>query len=82
MLLSVIQIGNSKGIRLPKALLEQCEIEDKVELEVKGKEIVLRPAKKQPREGWATAFAAMAENGDDELAVADSIGLEAEDWEW
>jgi antitoxin MazE len=82
MLLSVIQIGNSKGIRLPKALLEQCEIEDKVELEVKGKEIVLRPAKKQPREGWAAAFAAMAENGDDELAVADSIGLEAEDWEW
>jgi antitoxin MazE len=82
MLVSVIRIGNSKGIRLPKALLEQCEIDDAVELEVKGKEIVLRPAKRRPREGWAAAFESMTENGDDELAVADSLGLNAEDWEW
>jgi antitoxin MazE len=59
MLVSIIRIGNSKGIRLPKALLEQCEIDNAVELEVKGKEIVLRPTKKRPREDWEWQRCAM-----------------------
>ena len=37
MILSIVQIGNSRGIRLPKAVLEQCRITDKVELGPKSK---------------------------------------------
>ena len=43
MRVSVIQIGNSKGIRIPQSILKQCEIEDEVDLEVQGKSIVLKP---------------------------------------
>jgi antitoxin MazE len=34
---TIIPIGNSKGIRIPKAVLEQCHIEGDVFLEIKGK---------------------------------------------
>lgn len=43
MRVSVIQIGNSKGIRIPQSILKQCEIEDEVDLEVQDKNIVLKP---------------------------------------
>ncbi|MCH5434723.1 AbrB/MazE/SpoVT family DNA-binding domain-containing protein, partial [Leptospira interrogans serovar Canicola] len=29
---SVVKIGNSKGIRIPKAVLEECHIEEEVDL--------------------------------------------------
>jgi antitoxin MazE len=82
MLISIVRIGNSKGIRLPKAVLEQCEIEDQVDMEIKDKEIILRPVRRIPRAGWAAEFKAMAEKGDDELLVADSIGLDSGNWDW
>ena len=41
MLLSVVAIGNSKGIRIPKTILEQCNIRDRLELEVEGGMIIL-----------------------------------------
>ena len=49
MKVSVVPIGNSRGIRLPKAILEQLQISDQVELEVENKQIVLRPINKSPR---------------------------------
>ena len=51
----IISIGNSKGIRLPKVILEKYNLEDKLELEMKDNCIVLRPVK-TPRIGWAEAF--------------------------
>jgi antitoxin MazE len=47
MRVSVAQIGNSKGIRIPQSILKQCEIEDEVDLEVQDKTIVLRPIHKK-----------------------------------
>lgn len=82
MLVSVVQIGNSKGIRLPKAIIEQCEINDKLEMEIKNNEIILKAVKKTPREGWAEKFKEMAENGDDKLAIEDSIDIDMKNWEW
>lgn len=43
MKISVIQIGNSKGIRIPQSILKQCDIEEEVDLEVQGKSIILKP---------------------------------------
>ena len=56
MLVSVIPIGNSKGIRLPKAILEQLNIQDKLELEVEDKQLILKPISRTPREGWEDAL--------------------------
>lgn len=82
MLLSVIQIGNSKGIRIPKAILEQCNIRDQIELEVKAGQIILTPAIVAPRKGWDRAFRKMADSNDDNLLVSDSIEIDMDNWEW
>ena len=82
MQLDVVQIGNSKGIRIPKAILKQCQIEDQVDLEVEGGRIILEARKKIPRKGWDKAFRVMAENQDDTLLIDDTIDVEVDDWEW
>ena len=64
--LSIVQIGNSKGIRLSKTLLEKYNIRDKVELILEKGHIVLKPIAK-PRRGWEKAFKKMHDNGDDKL---------------
>jgi len=68
MQVSVIQVGNSKGIRLSKTLLEKYQITDKVELILENDYIVLKPIAK-PRQNWEEAFAEMHKNGDDKLLI-------------
>lgn len=70
MRIDIIAIGNSKGIRLSKALLERYSLTDKIELVLKKEHIVLRPVK-APRQGWDKAFQRMAANGDDALLIPD-----------
>jgi antitoxin MazE len=82
MLVSVVQIGNSKGIRLPKAIIEQCEIDDKLDMEIIDNEIILKPVKKKPRDGWAEKFKMMTKNGDDKLVIDDKIDIDMKNWEW
>ena len=82
MLLSVVPIGNSKGIRIPKAILEQCNIRDQIELEVEAGRIVLEPVRDTSRKGWDEAFREMATNNDDNLLISDDIEIDMEDWEW
>jgi antitoxin MazE len=68
--LSVINIGNSKGIRLSKTILEKYSINDKIELILEKGYIILKP-KTEPRKGWEKAFKKMHENGDDLLLMDD-----------
>lgn len=82
MKINVVQIGNSKGIRIPKAILDQCEIEQQVELDVRDGHIVLEPVRRTPRTGWDERFRQMAESYDDRLLIDDSLDLESPDWEW
>ncbi len=82
MQVSVIQIGNSKGIRIPKSILQQLHIEDKLELEISGKGILLKPLPKKPREHWRKAFQNMHANGEDKLLV-DYLEEDREtEWTW
>ncbi len=62
----IIRIGNSKGIRIPTLLLEQCQLAEEVELEAKPGLLIMRPVG-GPRHGWAVAFEQMAKYGDDVL---------------
>ncbi|RLD40969.1 MAG: AbrB/MazE/SpoVT family DNA-binding domain-containing protein [Bacteroidetes bacterium] len=64
--LSIIQIGNSKGFRLSKTLLEKYNIKDKVELILEKGHMILKPIS-SPRKDWEIAFKEMNENGDDQL---------------
>jgi antitoxin MazE len=80
----IVKIGNSQGVRIPKLLLEQTSIGEEVELELRGEQIVLRPAYRA-RHGWEQAFKAMAEQGDDELLDGDVIvpaAWDEEEWVW
>lgn len=78
--LSIIKIGNSKGLRLTKSILETYGIKDKVELILEKGQIVLRPIK-PVRQGWDEAFKNLHKNGDDHLLMDDVF--EDEDFdEW
>lgn len=80
MYLSIISVGNSKGIRLPKTLLEKYNITDKVELILEKGYIILKP-KAEPRKGWEKSFKKMHENGDDNLLINDIFEDEnLEEW--
>jgi len=67
---SIIPIGNSKGIRLSKTLLEKYNIKDTVELILEKGYIIIRPTN-SPRKGWEKAFKRMHEKGDDKPLMAD-----------
>lgn len=56
--ISVVKIGNSKGIRLSKTLLERYSIKDRIDLILEKDQIVLRPLA-SPRKGWEKAFKEM-----------------------
>jgi antitoxin MazE len=78
--LSVINIGNSKGIRLSKTILEKYNIHDKIELILEKGFIVLKP-KTEPRKDWEIAFQKMHENGDNQLLMNDVFDDETfEEW--
>ncbi len=67
---SIIQIGNSRGLRLNKSILERYNIKDKVEVILEQGQIVLRPVD-TPRKGWDEAFKEMHANQDDQLLMDD-----------
>lgn len=67
---SIIQIGNSKGLRLNKSILERYNIQDKVELILEKGQIILKPID-SPRKGWDKAFKKMHKKGDDQLFIDD-----------
>jgi antitoxin MazE len=78
--LSIIQIGNSKGFRLSKTLIEKYNIKDKVELILEKGQMILRPIP-APRKDWEKAFKEMHENGDDQLLFNDVFENEnLEEW--
>ncbi|WP_317897024.1 AbrB/MazE/SpoVT family DNA-binding domain-containing protein [Aurantibacillus circumpalustris] len=68
--ISLISIGNSKGIRLSKTVLEKYHIRDTMELILEKDYIILKP-KTSSRKGWEKAFKKMHENGDDKPLMTD-----------
>ena len=78
----IVRIGNSRGIRVPKALLEQAQLGDGVELHAEPGRLVVRPIR-QPRAGWAEAAAQMHRLEDDRLLdPAAPTHFDTEEWAW
>ena len=68
--ISIISIGNSKGIRLSKTLIEKYNLKDTIELILEKGYIILKP-KTSSRKDWEKSFKKMHENGDDKPLMAD-----------
>jgi antitoxin MazE len=62
----IVEIGNSRGIRVSKALLDQAQLPEEVELQAEPGRLIVRGAKRR-RAGWAAAARAMRTHGDDRL---------------
>jgi antitoxin MazE len=77
---SVVKIGNSRGIRFSKTIIERYNIRDTVDLILDKGQIIIKPLSK-PRRGWDKAFMEMHANGDDKLIIPD-IFLEENLEEW
>ena len=78
----LIQIGNSRGVRIPKVWLEQLDLDDEVEMAVQSDQVVIRSARR-PRQGWEEKFLAMHERGDDRpIDEFPASTWDDEEWEW
>lgn len=81
---SIIRIGNSQGIRIPKILLQQSHLGTEVELDVEDEKIIISSAS-HPRQGWEDKFKLMAERGDDRM-IDEGLNVQTEwdkeEWQW
>lgn len=80
----IVKIGNSQGIRIPKALLEQTNLRGEVEISVRRGSLLISAAA-AARSGWEDAFRQMAVRGDDLLLDGDvplAESFDTRDWEW
>jgi len=71
MVVELVQIGNSRGIRLPKKVIDQCQLTSKLTLSINGNRIILEPEQSKPRMAWEKAAKQMHSNKDDSLLIPD-----------
>ena len=79
----IIRIGNSKGLRIPKAVLEQCGMKTAVDLRVEDRSLIVTPYE-EVRAGWEKSFQLMAKNKDDTL-LDDGVlshSWDEDEWQW
>ncbi len=78
----LVRIGNSRGVRLPKPLIEQAGLTEDVELVVREGEIAIMRSTTR-REGWSVAAQQLAARGGDQLLQeAVPTRFDDEEWEW
>lgn len=82
MKVNIVSIGNSKGIRIPKSILDQCKFNTEAELEVANNKLIIKPVRKKSRDGWGSACRSMHERNEDALLLDDSLDSEMKTWEW
>ena len=78
----LVRIGNSRGIRVPKMLLDEAQLPEEVELQAEHGRLIVRAAQ-GPRAGWAAAARAMHARDDDQLLDAPTrTRFDERDWQW
>ncbi len=83
MRVKLVRIGNSRGIRIPKVILEQCGLQETADLRVERDRLVIA-GERSPRQGWEEAFVAAGPSSNDELLLdaVPSDKFDREDWRW
>ena len=81
--LSLAQIGNSRGIRLPAGLIRKHGFEHGLVLEDRGHELALKPKAGPRKLSWDETARAMAASGEDWSAWEGTLadGLEQIPWD-
>ncbi len=78
----LVRIGNSRGVRLPKPVIEEAGLSEDVEIRVKGGAVVITPATR-PRAGWADAARQARSRGEDlPLDAPSPTRFDDEEWRW
>jgi antitoxin MazE len=79
----LIKIGNSRGIRIPKPLIEECGLGNSVELQVENRRLIISP-EHRPREGWEERFRSAEDSRKDErlLESAGPNEFDLTEWTW
>jgi antitoxin MazE len=83
MKVELVRIGNSRGIRIPKPIIEQCGFGDTVELRIENDRLIIAP-NRPARQGWEEAFRAAGPAENDELAlgILPPNEFDREGWRW
>ena len=81
MQVDIIPIGNSRGVRIPKAMLELCGFDRSAEIVAEAGQLILRPTVPL-RDGWEDAFRRMAERQDDQLLDTPAPAFDDAEWTW
>lgn len=76
----IVRIGNSRGIRIPKPVIEECGFGDKVEIKVENRRLIISP-ESGPREGWEQMFSSAGDSKEDET-LFESVSNEFDHQEW
>jgi antitoxin MazE len=78
----LVRIGNSRGVRLPKAIIAQAGLTEEVELGVRDGAVVIARAA-SARSGWADA-ARQIHQRDEDLLLDPPIPtlFDEKEWEW
>ncbi len=74
---TLIKIGNSRGVRLSKDVIEAAGLKDSLDLEVRDGAVVIRAAD-SARSGWAEAAMACRDAGDDVLEDWDATAADGD----
>jgi antitoxin MazE len=78
----LVRIGNSRGIRIPKPVIEQCGFGDEVDLRIENECLIISP-KRVPREGWEEKFRAAGPVEDELLLGTVSANqFDRKEWRW
>lgn len=79
----IVKIGNSRGIRIPKGILDQLRLSGEVELEVQDGQLVVRSLE-SPRQDWDAQFQQMAHRQDDALLDNEisPTDWDRDEWTW
>jgi antitoxin MazE len=82
MKVDLVRIGNSRGVRIPKPLIEQCGFGETVDLRVEDDCLVIAPVRR-PREGWEVSFrSAEGEKREILLEAFPPNQFDREEWDW
>lgn len=83
MRVELVRIGNSRGIRIPQSLIEQCGFGDAVELHVENNRLIISP-ERRPRQNWAETFQAAGSTERASQPLDDTLpnAFDQNEWQW
>jgi antitoxin MazE len=79
------KIGNSQGIRIPKPIIKQAQLENtEIEFEVTKNGLLLKPIKKVSRKNWEKNIKEILSKStyEDEAILQEWLDEELDEWEW